>query len=270
MLALETSTALSGDRTNEPLLWRQMCPDRCKHGYGSSEQIPEACLKAKSPQAPEWLTSPSLYTSSTRQSDIFSTRSIFTKKVTLINSATTKIILIWCNLYKISDIFSLSYLKCFHGVCLAQIEFHAGDKVNWFVHSKHCWTCLFGILQIVIERKRTLLFWRLPDFQRIKLIYLCTPEGRCRDNNTFHKCTHVSGVEAKPAILLLTVAQYLISDRVAYLKSVHDWNHLSLILVCVHSKPPWVPPSLPGFPIVDIGYIRCTLHQEVILSEAAS
>lgn len=29
-------------------------------GYGSSEQIPEACLKAKSPQAPEQLTSPYL------------------------------------------------------------------------------------------------------------------------------------------------------------------------------------------------------------------
>lgn len=30
VLALETSTALSGDRTNEPVLWQQMCPDRYK------------------------------------------------------------------------------------------------------------------------------------------------------------------------------------------------------------------------------------------------
>lgn len=28
--ALETATALSGDRTNEPVLWQQMCPDRYK------------------------------------------------------------------------------------------------------------------------------------------------------------------------------------------------------------------------------------------------
>lgn len=35
-------------------------------GYGSSEQIPEACLKAQSPGAPEWLTSPWLHTSRRR------------------------------------------------------------------------------------------------------------------------------------------------------------------------------------------------------------
>lgn len=36
--------------------------------YGSSEQIREAGLKAKCPQAPEQLTPPRLYTSGTRQS----------------------------------------------------------------------------------------------------------------------------------------------------------------------------------------------------------
>lgn len=30
VLALEISTALSGDRTNEPVFWQQMCPDRYK------------------------------------------------------------------------------------------------------------------------------------------------------------------------------------------------------------------------------------------------
>lgn len=30
VLALETSSALSGDRTNEPILWQQICLDRYK------------------------------------------------------------------------------------------------------------------------------------------------------------------------------------------------------------------------------------------------
>lgn len=143
-------------------------------GYGFSQQIPEACLKAKSPQAPEWLTSPSLYTSSTRQSYILGTRSIFTKKVTLINSATTKIILIWCNLYAISDILCLCYLKMFarrmsstdriscrrQGELVCSLQALLGLFV-WNTSNSH-------------RKRRTLLFEGCQTFKELNL-FICAP-----------------------------------------------------------------------------------------------
>lgn len=78
VLALEISTTLSGDRTNEPVFWQQMCPDRYKQSQLWVLQVdPRGLSKGKEPSGTEKLTPPCLYTSSTR-SFFISARPIFT------------------------------------------------------------------------------------------------------------------------------------------------------------------------------------------------
>lgn len=58
-------------------------------GYGSSKQIPQACLKAKSPRAPEQLAPPCHHSSCTSHT-VISAGSLFTMRVIPVNPAITK------------------------------------------------------------------------------------------------------------------------------------------------------------------------------------
>lgn len=87
-LALETATALSGDRTNEPVLWQQMCPDRYKQSQlWVLPADPRGLSKGKEPWG-TCVADPSLPLYLQRQTlmlALISTRPVFTKRAIPIN-----------------------------------------------------------------------------------------------------------------------------------------------------------------------------------------
>ncbi len=82
-LELEASTAVSGDGTNEPVLWQQMCPDRYKQSQLWVLQAdPRGLSKGKEPSG-TCVADPSLPLYLQRQTlmhSFISRRPIFTKR----------------------------------------------------------------------------------------------------------------------------------------------------------------------------------------------
>lgn len=111
------------------------CDSKCiltgtsRVSYLLSKQIPGACLKAKSPQAPEWLASPAFIPLASDTLASFNASSIFTQQI----SRQIRVFFIYF-FSQIPDIFVDAICSCLRGL-VVDVEFHTGVKMNWFVQS---------------------------------------------------------------------------------------------------------------------------------------
>lgn len=152
-LALETSTALSGDRTNEPVLWRQMCPDRYKQSQLWVLQAdPRGLSKGKEPSG-TCVADPSLslyLQPQTLSRSFISTRPIFTQRDVPIHSATATRQHIFIHLVSVRNVL-FTIEKCFSGASLQRWNF-ASESSQTGLSSLAVLNSYFEICQKVIDK----------------------------------------------------------------------------------------------------------------------